>query len=75
MAEVQTAHIPVNDLIDYLSEQMTVEFEARVSNHLETCDDCCVILDQIDEMSDDSFLLLDRLTHLGTFDDEDDRLS
>lgn len=75
MADVQTAHIPVKDLLDYLSEQMTVDVERRISNHLEECGDCCVILDQIDDMSDDSCQVLDLLAGLDGFDDEDSRLS
>lgn len=74
MADVQTAHIPVRDLMDYISEQMTVDLERRVSNHLEECDDCCVILDQIDDMSDDGCEVLDLLAGLDDFD-EDTRLS
>jgi hypothetical protein len=75
MAEVQTAHVRVKDLINYASEQMTMEFERRVTNHLESCDDCFIILDQIDEMSDESLLLMDELIGLGAYDDEDTRLS
>jgi len=75
MAEVQTAHVCVKDILDYLSEQMTMESERRVTNHLEACEDCFIILDQIDEMSDESLTLMDQLIGLGAYDDEDTHLS